>query len=122
MSLGANAELIWGIPVTAYDDEGEPTQFWDEDDDDWREFEGELEVRGYGHYEDPDGPRGILTSTRVKSISGDCWTPERVYGLDLANEMNNDKLYSKSSDQARASGLGVTFYGDAGWWLVASYG
>lgn len=122
MGLGADAELIWGIPVLAYDeDTGEPTKFWNEEDEDWNTFEGELEVRQFGHYEDPDNHRGILTSTRVEPVSAGCWTPTPVPS-DLASEINNDKLYSKSNDQARASGLDVNFYGQANWWLVASYG
>lgn len=120
MGFGADAELIWGIPVLSHDEEGEPTAFWDEEADDWREFEGELEVRTYGHYEDE--PRAILTSTRVKRYAADCWDPSPIPVCDLATELTNDKVYSKSTDQARASGLDVSFYASAGWHLVASYG
>jgi hypothetical protein len=115
MGFAPDAELIWGIPVEA--DE----TFWDEEADDWREFEGELVVRGYGHYADPD-KRGILTSTRVEPIFGDAWEPTRVSKDDLVDALYSDKLYSKSNDQARAGGLDVNFYTDAGWWLVAGYG
>lgn len=128
MGLNSDAELIWGIPVLAYDEEtGEPTEFWDVnkygvDEGDWIEFHGDLEIRSYGHYEDPYNQRGILTSSRVKHLSGDCWKPGLVIPGDLATQMNNDKLYSKSEDEARAEGLGVSFYKSANWWLVASYG
>lgn len=122
MSLQADAELLWGIPVLAFDEDGEPTKFWDAENDDWREFESELEIRSYGHYEDPNNTRGILTSTRVGRYRASCWVPERVSGRDLDNESANDKLYSKSNDEAAVAGLDVNFYADAGWWLVASFG
>lgn len=102
MGLYASAELIWGIPVEAYDEDGNPTPFWDEDAADWREFEGEIEVYHYGHYDDPDGPRGILTSTRVKQYRGDCWDPTAISVTDLVT--------AEAFDES------------AGWWLVASYG
>lgn len=128
MGLSPSAQLIWGIPVVAYDEAEETwdyenncyaaTPFWDLEREDWREFEGELEVVPFGHYEDPDNQRGILTSTRIKRYRGDCWDPTQIPVIDLATEL----AYSKSNDQARAAGLDVNFYADAGWWLVASYG
>jgi hypothetical protein len=123
MGLTADAELIWGIPVDACNSEGEPSRFWCEANDDWRSnFEGQLYIRTFGHYEDPDGTRGILTSKRVKPILSDCWEPTLITPRDLDDERTNDKLYSKSEDEARASGLNVSFYRQAGWYLVASYG
>jgi hypothetical protein len=122
MGFYASAILVWGVPVAAYDEDGEPTAFWDEEGEDWRNFEGELYVHQYGHYENPDGPRGILSSKRVKPLRGDCWDPTQVTPMDLDTPLNNDKLYSKSEDQARYNKLPVSFYGDAKWWLVASFG
>lgn len=124
MGCSPSADLVWGIPVLAYDeDTGEATQWWDEDREDWREFpDSELTIVHYGHYEDPDNQRGILTSTRVEKYWADAWDPVRVTPIDLATQMTNDKLYSKSEDQARYLNLGVSFYADARWWLVASYG
>lgn len=122
MGLSASAELVWGVLVTAYDDEGNPSPFWSEEDEDWRTFEGELTVRAFGHYDDPDGPRGILTSGRLKPLRGDCWTPRLVTAGDIPDESRCDKPYSKANDEAREHGLPVDFYRDAGWWLVASYG
>ena len=128
MGLYATAELVWGIPVVAWDESKwddnighPPTPFWDEENEDWREFDGEIYVRGYGHFEDYDNKRGILTSTRVEAYTADCWDPTRLPN-DLPNTLTNDKLYSKSEDQARYNNLPVSFYADAGWWLVASYG
>lgn len=129
MGLNPDAELVWGIPVLAYnenswDDERdayEVTEFWDEDAEDWREFEGELEIHQWGHYEDPDNIRGILTSTRMEKFSADCWDPALIPS-NLPDELIYDKVYSKSNDQARAAGLNVNFYGQASWWLVCSYG
>lgn len=129
MGLNSDAELVWGIPVLAYnenswDDERdayEVTEFWDEDAEGWREFEGELEVHHWGHYDDPDNIRGILTSTRMEKFSADCWDPTRIPS-NLPDELIYDKVYSKSNDQARDAGLDVDFYNQAGWWLVCSYG
>jgi hypothetical protein len=126
MGLVPHAELIWGIPVSRYDapEEDTPSIWWDEDADDWRELEGELEIVTWGHYEDPDGPRGILTSSRVDPLRADAWDASEVSPRDLATPLNHDKVYSKSQDQLRASmdDPPVNFYADAGWWLVASYG
>ncbi len=125
MGLGAGADLIWGIPILAYDEEtGEPTPFWDEENDDWISLPGELEIRTYGHYDDPDNQRAILTSSRVEHYSGDCWEPTQINPIDLDTEMNNDKAYSKSSDQLREANIEGydTFYGRARWWLVADFG
>ncbi len=117
MGLTADAELVWGIPVLAYDEDGEPTRYYSEDDEDWREFE-DLTVRTYGHYEDPDGPRGILTTERVEPLQGSCWEPLRLSALPSIS----DKVPSKANDAARAADLDVDFYTDADWHLVASYG
>lgn len=121
MSINSVAELIWGIPILAYDEDGKPTEFWDEEGEDWRNLEGELEVVGYGHYADDD-MRGILTSARVEALSADCWTPQNVEPGSLATSAKNDKAYSKANDAARAQGLDVNFYSQASWWLVASVG
>lgn len=119
MGLYSNAELIWGIPILAHDEStGEPTAFWSEENEDWREFDG-LKIDTYGHYEDPDNQRAILTSERVKPFRADCWDPKRLES-DALNV--SDKVFSKSEDAARAAGLPVSFYGEAGWYLVASYG
>lgn len=129
MGMSADAELIWGIPVLAYvedswDEEREGyavTQFWDEDSEWWRDLPGELEIHNWGHIEDPDNMRGILTSTRMERFSADCWDAVQI-SSNLPDEAFYDKIYSKSSDQAREAGLDVNFYFAAGWWLVCSYG
>lgn len=129
MGMSADAELIWGIPVLAYvedswDEEREGyavTQFWDEDSGWWRDLPGELEIHNWGHIEDPDNMRGILTSTRMERFSADCWDATEV-PANLPDMGLQDKVYSKSNDQARAAGLDVNFYESAGWWLVCSYG
>lgn len=116
MGLYASAELIWGIPVAAWGEDGEPTPFWDEAEDDWRKFEGDIEVRPYGHYENE--PLGILTSTRIKPITS-FDEPVAVNPKDLGP---NPVLTLQAEDQAREAGLPVSFYGGVRWWLVASYG
>lgn len=124
MGLYANAELVWGIPVLAYDEEtGDPTPFWDEENEDWREFQGDLEVHHYGHFEDPDNTRGILTSSRVQKYRGDCWDPTRVKefgGVKGIHVRPEDR--ARAETYAAANGLDLDFHGDADWWLVASYG
>lgn len=125
MGLYSAASLIWGIPVTAYDDEGEPTEFWDEEAEDWREFEGDLVIVPYGHYED-SCPLGILTSRAIKSFRGDCWEPTQ---LDWGEtEDTFDEAVVRAQLEAGAAGLSVDFTvklpgeGQSDWWLVASYG
>lgn len=117
MGFYATGELIWGIPIQSHDSEGEPTPFWNEEEDDWREFEGELEVRVHGHYDAE--PEGILSSTRVESKIAFCGDTTPITPFDLSVP---DKVFSKANDAARAAGLDVDFYSDAGWWLVGNYG
>ncbi len=129
MGLYSSAYLIWGIPVLAYEEDnydearGElaTTKFWRGDDYGWREFDRELEIVGYGHYEDPDNERGILTSTRMEKFDADCWEAIKIPS-NLPDEMIYDKVYSKANDAAREYELDVDFYSEAGWWLIASYG
>ncbi len=117
MGIYSHAELIYGIPVTNVDN----PELWDDEAEDWLEPEyGELTIIRYGHYEDPDAIRGILTTTRVEAFRADCWEPVRISEFDLSV---SDKAQSKSNDQLRVAGLGhYNFYSDAGWYLVASVG
>lgn len=121
MGLYANAEMIWGIPVLAYmPNYGDPTPYWSEEDEDWCKLPGELEIRQYGHYEDPDNQRGILTSQRVEPFMADCWEPVRFDPDPIT-----DQVLSKSDEQLQEWGqatTGLSFYRDAAWWLVASFG
>lgn len=119
MGLYCNAELIWGILVAAYDEEeGDPTQFWNDEDDDWREMAGKIEVQGYGHYEDPNNTLGILTTDRVKSFSADCWNP-----VALTDDLSvSDVTIALSNDEALASNLSGVDFATARWHLVASFG
>jgi hypothetical protein len=126
MGLYANAELIWGIPILAFnEDTGEYTEWWvgddDDDDADWRELSGDLVIRSYGHYDDPDNHRGILTVPSVKSYRADCWEPTRIDVLE-ARRYNIIGICAKANREAKESGLDVDFHTQAGWWLVASYG
>jgi hypothetical protein len=125
MGLGASAELIWGIPVESYED-GEPSPLWDankygDDEGDWREFDGDIEVVGYGHYEDPDSQKGILTTTRIPQHSGDPWTPGRLGKWDLDVDSYFDDEVDTFNAALSSLGLLETFE-PAGWNLVASYG
>jgi hypothetical protein len=119
MGLGASAELIWGIPVVSHDeDTGEPTPFWDEENEDWREFEG-LEVQTYGHYED-DTQRAILTSPDVPRFQGDCWDPKSVGDRDLDVDSYHDGAVQDFTN--RVIELDESLLDNRGWWLVSSFG
>jgi hypothetical protein len=118
MGFDPSAELVWGIPVESCDDEGEPTKFWNEDDDDWSMEiydDDELTLVFHGYH---DGePQAILTSRRVQTLSA--YAGETT---EVSLPIVSDKVPSKANDRARALGLDVDFYGEAKWWLVASYG
>lgn len=124
MGLDPSAALVFGIPIRSHDDDGEPTFWWDEDARDWidlTEYAHMLVIVSFGHYEDPDSERAILSSPRVDRFSGDAWEPARVDPVNV--EMYNDKALSKASDALRALGAPIsTFYGEAAWYLTASYG
>jgi hypothetical protein len=131
MGLYASAKLVWGIPVEAYSYDKEtyeqsthPLWVVDEEEDyewsdygEWRDDLGDLEVVSYGHYEDPDNHRGILTIKNMPRFRGDCWDPEAVV---IPTLINPDILDSVNA-AARAAGFETDFY-NAKWWLVASYG
>lgn len=122
MGINSDAELIYGIPVEAYDEDGEPTQFWSEseDGDDWLEFVGGLEIVPYGHYENPDGPRGILTHSDFPKFRGDCWDPTPVPIIELDIRLMKLERVTKMAQDAGLND--VKFYRDGQWNLVASYG
>lgn len=120
MGLYSDAELIWGFPVLDHQEEsGEPTIFWNQDEEDWRQFENCLELRSYGHYEDPDANRAVLTSNKVNHFMGDCWDPKHVPSLHVPQQqiriansaLIQEGLFSSEYD-----------FMNAKWWLVASYG
>lgn len=125
MGIYSHGELIWGIPVeveSGYEDDSPYLQLQDPGEDefyDWVEPEwGELTFTPYGHYEDTDTYRAILTTTRVQQYTGDCWDPTEIPSDAL---IVSDKAISKSTEQARAAGFDVHF-SDAQWNLVASVG
>lgn len=129
MGIYSHGELIYGIPIQAFDNEtGEPTMWWDkdrygEDEGDWIEFEDQylkdnLEIKPYGHYEDYEN-KAILSSPRIDAFVGDCWDPTPISEFDLKVA---DKALSKGTDALRVLGSDLSFYGDAQWNLVASVG
>lgn len=125
MGLYPSADLVYGIPIRSHDQEtGEPTFWWSEENEYWidlSEHDHNLKIIGYGHYDDPDGMRAILSSPRVDAFTADAWTPSRVDPMNV--ERYNDKALSKASDSLRALEAPITsFYGNAGWYLTASYG
>ena len=120
MGLNANAELVWGIPILAFDEEGEPTRFWNDEDDDWNEAPEGLDIRTYGHYEDPDNQRAILTLKDIDHYDGDLWEPTRVpvRDMDIMHETYKDSmtvwLIQADMDELLSEPMD--------WFLVASYG
>lgn len=122
MGLNADAQLVWGIPVLAYDDDYEPTGWWDEENDDWRSFPGtELTIRMYGHYEDPDNKRGILTLKSAESYLADCWEAVSISARYL--DMNEENEYKDAMYEVlHEAGLAEVLSEPMGWWLVVSYG
>lgn len=124
MGYYPSADLVYGIPIRSHDEDGEPTFWWSEERDDWldlSEHADNLEIVNYGHYEDPDAQRAILSSPRVERFYTDAWEPACVSPDDV--EIHNDKALSKASDSLRALGAPTpSFYGVAGWYLTASYG
>jgi hypothetical protein len=120
MGLYSDAELIWGFPVLDHDEEsGEPTGFWQEEFADWRQFENCLELHTYGHYEDPDARRAILTSNKVLHFMGDCWEPKHVPGLFVPQQQVRIANAALIDEGLFSADLDFT---NAKWWLVASYG
>jgi hypothetical protein len=124
MGLDASATLVYGIPLAAYDNDGEPTFWWDEDAEDWRDIpkdhEHNLAYEHYGYY---DGdPQVILTSPRIENWTAYAGEECRVDPPNV--EMLHDKALSKATDSLRAMECPEpeTFYGEAGWYLIASYG
>lgn len=124
MGLYPTADLVYGIPITSHDEDGEPTFWYSEPDEDWIslvEHKDNLEIVQFGHYEDPDTERAILSSPRIERFNADAWEPVRLQPPDVA--MYYDKALSKASDALRALGAPVpSFYEEAGWYLTASYG
>lgn len=119
MGIGANAELIWGVPIRGTDDEGEPTQFWDEESEYWLDFEGDLEIVPYGHYEDSED-MAILTTKAIKRYLAWCDEGVRVPERDL-------DVQAYFSDEVEVFVAAVAEIDDslpckAGWWLCASLG
>jgi hypothetical protein len=123
MGIYSSAYLTWGVPILAYDDEGEPTPFWDEESEDWREFEG-LTVEAYGHYEDPDNTRAILSIKSIPQFSGDCWTPKAVGDRDLDVESYHGDALDRFIELVlqHFGDDGDAMLNERGWYLVASLG
>lgn len=78
-----------------------------------------FEFRHYGHYDDPDGPRAILSPKGSATVSGSAWSPAEVNVADL--QTLSDAEIDRLNAAARRLGIKADF-GDARWLLVASYG
>lgn len=119
MGIYSNAELVWGVPVLAWDENtGDATPFWDEEAEDWREFPDGIEVDGYGHYEDPDNTRGILTTKKIERYRADCWEPKSMTAKDL----DVDSYQPQDVEQFYAAVEGLIDDSAPCWNLVATVG
>lgn len=78
-----------------------------------------FEIRHYGHYDDPDGPRAILTTKGSATVRGDAWSAAEVNVADLAL-LSADSIARLNAAAARLS-IEADF-AEAKWLLVASYG
>lgn len=98
---------------------------WVKIKDAWYEAKGSaekyvrFELRHYGHYDDPDGPRVILTPKDVQTYRGSAWEPAVISAFDGLNV--RDKSISKGNESLQAFDIPASFH-DAQWLLVASYG
>lgn len=121
MGLYATAKLIFGVPIRAYDEDGEPTMWWDEDDGDWNQnCEGEhWTLRTFGHC-DSDETQAILSPKGVESFSGDCWDPTLV-PINALNGFWLGVFEAQRAFEAAVPEADVKLT-DSKWWLVASYG
>jgi hypothetical protein len=126
MGLYASADLVFGIPIKAYDEDTSEYGFWwDEEEDYWRDIPAEhmdnLYIVEAGHYEAFESDRvAILTSPRINRWSADAFEPVPVEPGD--SSLYNDKALSKAEESLRALGAPESFYGQARWYLTASYG
>lgn len=120
MGLYPTAELIFGVPILARDENTyEPTEWWDEDNEDWRDDFERLAIVPYGHYEDPD-PKAILSVKEAEVFRADAWEPTVVEAFHFPLSVR-PKAISKANEELRALGLPADMH-DAQWYLVASYG
>lgn len=119
MGMSASATLIFGIPVEPFGAEGEGTQHWSEEDDDWRELDSSvLEYRPYGDYVYGSDMRAILALKSAPTFTAYCGDAARL--PRVGRGAPPDALYRI---QVEADRLGlVVDLAEAGWYLVASYG
>lgn len=108
MGIYSNAHLIYGIPVT----QEENPELFDSNEEYWRDFEA-LKIESFGHYEDPEGLRGILTHDGIPDYSADCWSPTR-----FPISPDQDALQTLLLNTMRSEG--VELEGEPGWYLAAS--
>lgn len=128
MGIHSSAELIYGIPVTAYEEATEAnwydppaSRFWDdsEDAEDWRDLPSPLKIDGYGHYEECDEQAAILTTSEIPSFRGDCWDAKKILASQLIVDYD---VQERANAALRKHDLPGDFHTDAAWYLVASVG
>jgi hypothetical protein len=116
MGIYSTGYVAYGVPVEAFDEEGEPTQFWSEENDDWSEFE-DLSALPFGSYDEYPG-RAILGPKQSDVFSGDCWEPGKV---TIYNEDAQAELFYELEQACQKHNLDVDL-SRAGWWVVVSIG
>lgn len=127
MSIDASAELIFGIPIARYNEDGETTDWWSGADEGWRNDLGPvLEIVPFGHYKhEAEDTQAILSIKSVPSYSGDCYEATEI----APNFLHvSDTALREAKAALAAHGLGPASHGptvsfnDARWYLVASVG
>lgn len=123
MGMSANAELTFGIPVARYDSDDHETALfqalWNEEDEDFISLPEPLVLEWFGHYDDPDGPRAVLSISGVPTFRGDTWSP----GVVDTSALHVTHAQTTAAEKAAYSiGLELDFLVDGRWLLVASYG
>jgi hypothetical protein len=123
MGIYSNGYLIWGIPIeveAGLEDDSPHMNYDAEDYADWKELPGDLVYTPYGHYDDSEYHRAILSTSKIKNFSGDCWTPTAVGKWDFNVEDYQPDDVDEFIDAVVA--LDETLLGTQGWYLVASVG
>ena len=123
MGMHASGALAFGIPVDAFDDEGNASPFWDKDNADWKDPidpDGNLVYYAHGYFGGYDEDRMILGIRGVHCFSN--YEPSDMVEVDPAKLRVTDGEIEKANCVLAELGVEGLDFNDARWWLVSSYG